>query len=191
MHLAFETPGYTRRDQATLSYNPMIGPVLARVALIAIVCGILPAFAAPEIGAPAPELKGTFFTGEPFDLAALRGKVVLVNFYSSYCKHCAYEIGNVETFYEQNRDKGFEVLIIGVDAPSDRHRVERMIGIYRLKGTMVDELTSNGFGPKFPTPTAFLIDRDGILRSRHHGGKTPLYFRETVRPLLQKSNTEN
>jgi peroxiredoxin len=167
----------------------MLRKALVWAALIAGASAIVPGFAAPEIGAPAPALKGTFFTGEPFDLAALRGKVVLVNFYSSYCKHCAYEIGNVETFYEDNRDKGFDVLVIGIDAPSDRHRVERMIGIYQLKGTMVDELVANGFGTRFPTPTAFLIDRDGILRSRHQGGKTPLYFREIVQPLLR--NAEN
>lgn len=169
----------------------MIGQVLARASLIAGLGVILPGFAAPEIGAPAPALKGRYFTGEPLDLAALRGKVVLVNFYSSYCKHCAYEIGNLETFYEDNRDRGFEVVVIGVDAPADRHRVERMIGIYNLKGAMIDELSENGFGARFATPTAFLVDRDGIVRSRHQGGKTPLYFRETVQPLLEKATAEN
>ena len=162
--------------------------VLSSAAFAALMLCSVPAGAAAEIGEPAPALKGSLFSGEAFDLAALRGKVVLVNFYSSYCKHCAYEIGNVETFYEQNRDKGFEVIVIGVDALADRHRVERMIGIYNLKGTMAAELTENGFGPRFPTPTAFLVDRHGIVRSRHLGGKTPLYFREIVQPLLQSED---
>ncbi|MCL6645661.1 MAG: TlpA family protein disulfide reductase [Dehalococcoidia bacterium] len=84
----------------------------------------VPLHAAPEIGTPAPALRGTLFSGEEFDLARMRGQVVLVNFFSSYCKHCAYEIGNVETFLEQNRDRGFVVLVIGVDRPEDRGRVE-------------------------------------------------------------------
>ena len=54
-----------------------------------------------EPGEPAPALKGTLFSGKSFDLTQMRGKVVLVNFYSSYCSFCAYEIGNLETFYEQ------------------------------------------------------------------------------------------
>jgi thiol-disulfide isomerase/thioredoxin len=163
----------------------MIRRVPAAAALVALaICSV--SFAAPELDSPAPALKGTLFSGEPFDLAAMRGKVVLVNFYSSYCKHCAYEIGNLESFYETNRGKGFEIIVIGVDAPADRHRVERMIGIYNLKGTMAVELTENGFGRRFPTPTAFLVDRSGLLRSRHQGGKTPLYFRETVQPLLDE-----
>lgn len=142
------------------------------------------AIAAPEIGAPAPALRGTLFSGEEFDLARMRGRLVLVNFFSSYCKHCAYEIGNVETFLEQNRDRGFVVIVVGVDRPEDRGRVERMVGLYNLKGIMVQDLAENGFGAGYRTPTAFIVDRKGILRSMHWGGKTPLYFREIVLPVL-------
>lgn len=140
--------------------------------------------AVPEIDQAAPPLKGRFFTGEAFDLAAMVGKVVLVNYYSSYCKFCAYEIGNLEAFYEQHRGRGFEVIVLGVDGPEDRHRVERMTGIYNLRATMVHELESNGFGRRYPTPTAFVVGRDGVLRARIVGGKTPHRFREDVMPLL-------
>jgi thiol-disulfide isomerase/thioredoxin len=114
----------------------------------------------------------------------MRGQVVLVNFFSSYCKHCAYEIGNVETFLEQNRDRGFLVIVVGVDRPEDRGRVERMVGLYNLEGIMVQDLAENGFGAGYRTPTAFVIDRKGVLRSMQWGGKTPLYFRDVVVPLL-------
>src|ERR1700687_2926619 len=89
-----------------------------------------------ELGEPAPALKGTLFSGQAFDLTQMRGKVVLVNFYSSYCSFCAYEIGNLEAFYEQHRDQGFEVIVVGVDGLEDRPRVERMLGIYGLPGLM-------------------------------------------------------
>ncbi|MFN0314340.1 MAG: TlpA family protein disulfide reductase [Burkholderiales bacterium] len=143
-----------------------------------------PARAVPELDQPAPPLKGRFFSGEAFDLTAMRGQVVLVNFYSSYCKFCAYEIGNLETFQEQNRAKGFEVIVLGVDSPEDRHRVERMTGLYNLRATMVYELESNGFGRRYPTPTAFVIDRGGVLRVRMVGAKTPRRLSEEVIPLL-------
>jgi len=143
------------------------------------------AWAMPEVDQPAPALKGTLFSGKPFDLKEMRGKVVLVNFYSSYCKHCAYEIGNLETFYEQYREQGFEVLVVGVDALGDRHRVERMVALYGLQGVMADDLEESGFERRYPTPTAFVIDREGILRSRTKGSKTPHYFAEHVLPLLR------
>ena len=143
------------------------------------------AWAMPEVDQPAPALKGTLFSGKPFDLKEMRGKVVLVNFYSSYCKHCAYEIGNLETFYEQHREQGFEVVVVGVDALADRHRVERMVALYGLQGVMADDLEESGFERRYPTPTAFVIDREGILRSRTKGSKTPHYFAEHVLPLLR------
>ena len=142
--------------------------------------------AIPEIGAPAPALKGTLFTGEPFDLAQMRGTVVLINFYSSYCKFCAYEIGNVETYQENNVDKDFVVIMVGVDSIEDRHRVERMAGIYNLRGLMADELEQSGFANRYATPTTFVVDRQGILRSRSRGAKMPSWFREYVDPLLNE-----
>jgi len=145
----------------------------------------LAAAPAAELGEPAPALKGTLFSGQAFDLKQMRGKVVLVNFYSSYCNHCAYEIGNLETFYESHRDQGFEVIVVGVDPLEDRHRVERMVGLYGLQGVMADDLSESGFERRYPTPTAFVIDREGILRSRTRGSKTPPYFAEHVLPLLR------
>jgi len=142
------------------------------------------ASATPEVGDPAPALKGTLFSGKPFDLANQRGKVVLINYYSSYSKQCAYEIGNVEAFLEEYRDKGLVVVYIGVDRPQDRERVERMVKLYGLDGMMSNELEENGFGEKFRTPRAFVIDRKGIVRSREYGGKTPVYFQKFLLPEL-------
>jgi cytochrome c biogenesis protein CcmG/thiol:disulfide interchange protein DsbE len=153
---------------------------------LALTLSAAPVRAVPEIDQPAPALKGTLFSGAAFDLAQMHGKVVLVNFYSSYCKFCAYEIGNLETFYEQHRGEGFEVIALGVDELSDRARVSRMLGIYNLPGTMVDELQANGFGRRYPTPTTFLIDRNGVLRHKRWGVKTPDFYREVVLPLLRE-----
>lgn len=148
--------------------------------------GIDPAHAVPEIDQPAPPLRGTLFSGAAFDLSQMRGKVVLVNFYSSYCKFCAYEIGTLEAFYEEHRGEGLEVIAVGVDALEDRARVERMLGIYNLPGTLADTLQENGFARRYPTPTAFIVDRGGILRHRITGAKGPRHYRELVLPLLRQ-----
>ena len=144
------------------------------------------ASAVPELDQPAPALRGTLLSGAAFDLEKMRGKVVLVNFYSSYCKFCAYEIGNLETFYEAHRSQGFEVIALGVDEVSDRERVARMLDIYGLPGAMVDELQGNGFGRRYPTPTAFIIDRQGVLRYKRWGAKSPGFYSEVVLPLLRE-----
>src|SRR3954451_13615570 len=159
---------------------------MARLVPLALLLVGLSAHAVPEVDQPAPPLKGTLFSGEALDLAAMRGKVVLVNFYSSYCKYCAYELGNVETIYEKHKADGLEVIELAVDDRDDRERVERMLRIYHLPGTMADELSENGFARRYPTPTAFLIDRNGILRHKHWGAKTADYFREILLPLLRE-----
>jgi cytochrome c biogenesis protein CcmG, thiol:disulfide interchange protein DsbE len=133
-----------------------------------------------QLDQPAPSLRGKLLDGSAFDLAAMKGKVVLVNFYSSFCKYCAYEIGNIETYYEENKSKGFEVIAIGVDRIEDKARVARQLGIYNLPGAMLQELELNEFGSSYPTPTCFVIDRQGIVRHRQWGAKTlPLLARLT------------
>jgi peroxiredoxin len=154
--------------------------------LIALLLAPQGVLAQPELGQPAPALKGRLLGGEPFDLARLRGKVVLVNFYSSYCKFCAYEIGTLEAFYDEHRGEGFEVIAVGVDAAEDRARVERMLGIYNLPGTMAASLEESGFARRYATPTAFVVDRDGILRHRIVGAKGPKHYQELVLPLLRR-----
>lgn len=144
----------------------------------------LDAGAVPEVGEMAPALKGTLFSGKPFDLAQMRGKVVLINYYSSYSKHSAIEIGNIEAFLDDNRDKGLVVIYIGVDRPEDKHRVVRMVELYNLEGIMANELEENGFGDTIKAPRAFVIDRNGIVRSRESGGKTPIYFQKYLAPVL-------
>ena len=166
-------------------YGPR-GRLAARLWFAVVLMFALRAHAVPELDQPAPPLKGTLFSGEAFDLAQMRGKVVLLNFYSSYCKYCAYEIGNLETIYEQHRADGLEVIELGVDELADRARVQRMLGIYHLPGTMVDDLRENGFERRYPTPTAFLIDRNGILRHKQWGAKTAQYFKEILLPLLHE-----
>lgn len=116
----------------------------------------------------------------------MRGKVVLINYFSSYAKQSAIEIGNIESFLESHQDKGLAVIIIGVDRLQDRHRVERMVALYNLEGIMTQELEENGFGEKYRAPRAFVVDRKGIVRSREFGGKTPHYFQQYLVPLLSE-----
>ena len=159
---------------------------LVRMLAYLLLVAVSPARALPSIDEASPPLKGRLFTGAEFDITHLRGKVVLVNFYSSYCKFCAYEIGLLEAFYEEHRSEGFEVIAVAVDALEDRPRVERMLGIYNLPGTMAEELSENGYARRYPTPTAFIVDRDGILRHRITGAKGSGHYQDLVLPLLRR-----
>lgn len=158
---------------------------LLRLVLSAsLVLAAAPARAVVELDQPAPPLKGTLLSGDKFDLAAYKGKVVLVNFYSSYCRHCALEIGSVETYRDDMKDRGLEVLVIAVDRPDDRDRVAHALGTYNLQGAMVSDLEESGFDRSYPTPTAFVIDREGFVRAKLWGAKTLPRMRELMAPFL-------
>jgi len=144
------------------------------------------ALARPTIGEPAPPLQGRFFSGRPFDLEALRGKVVLVNFYSSYCQWCALEIGNIEAHYEQLKPKGLEVIMLSIEQSEDRERARRFIDNYSLPGAMAIDLQASGFDKKYPTPTCYVIDKKGVVRDKITGVKRPQYYRSIVMPLLNE-----
>ncbi len=158
--------------------------VAARLLALVLVLAAAFAHGAVEIGQPAPPLKGLLVSGDDFDLAEHRGKVVLVNFYSSYCRHCALEIGSLESAVETYGPKGLVVIMLGVDQLKDKGRVARMLGIYNLQGGMVDELTECGFERRYPTPTAFLIDREGIVREKYSGAKTMPRMRDILAPYF-------
>lgn len=180
-HMVDSRKWYKTAAITIMKQHSYIAAILLASALLV---SSLPASALPEIGDLAPPLKGTLFSGKRFDLAQMRGKVVLINYYSSYSKHGAIEIGNIEAFLDENRDKGLVVIFIGVDRAEDRHRVERMVKLYNLEGIMSHDLEQNGFGEKYRTPRAFVVDRQGIVRSREYGGKTPNYFHRFLTPLL-------
>lgn len=160
---------------------PRFARLLLAAALLALA---VPAFAVVEMDEPAPPLKGTLLSGDRFDLADYKGKVVLVNFYSSYCRGCALEIGTLETYRDDMKDRGFDILVIGVDRAEDRARVARMLGIYNLQGAMASDLDETGFERSYPTPTAYVIDREGIVRAKLWGAKTLPRLRELMTPFL-------
>jgi len=139
-----------------------------------------------NVGDPAPSLKGELLSGKNFDLAEHRGQVVMINFYSSYCKSCAYEIGNIESYRESERGKQLIFIAIGVDTESDRHRVAGILGAYNLDGMMMHDIEESGFNSSYRTPTVFVIDKSGTVRLKQRGSKMLSWFTDHIDPLIDE-----
>jgi thiol-disulfide isomerase/thioredoxin len=112
-------------------------------------------------------VKGTHLDGRPFDPAALTGKVVLVDFWATWCGPCVAEIPNVREQYEKYHARGFEV--IGISLDQDREALVKFVKDQKIPWPILFE-QSTGADWQHPLatyygisgiPTVILIGRDG------------------------------
>ncbi len=141
------------------------------------------AYAAPDIGTPAPALVLTTLDGKPFDLAALRGKVVLVNYWATWCAPCRKEMPTLNAFYKRYRDAGLELIGISVDFQRDRAKVVKAATALAYPVAVVDQITDNGFGSQSGVPMTYVIGPDGVVRDTLIAAPDKL-LRDIVLPLL-------
>jgi cytochrome c biogenesis protein CcmG, thiol:disulfide interchange protein DsbE len=140
----------------------------------------------PEIGRPAPALIVATLEGAQFDLAALRGKVVIVNFWASWCAPCRAEMPLLDSFYQRHRAQGLVLLGLSVDDSHDKAEVTRIMHQFSYPAALANAAKVNGFGPPLAVPTTWIIDGGGTVRARLMAGKgvTEQTLNEQVLPLL-------
>ena len=123
------------------------------------------------VGAPAPTYAAETVEGTPIALADLKGKVVLLNIWATWCKPCREEIPALETLFQRHRAAGLEVIGVSIDAPSEGARLRPFVtelgASYPLWHDPDDRVSSTFLA--LGVPASYLIDRDGILRWRHMG----------------------
>ena len=123
------------------------------------------------------KLTGTLLSGEPFDQTSLAGKVVLVDFWATWCGPCVAEIASLQKEYEQWHAKGFEV--VGVSLDEDRDTLEQFVKAKEIPWPILYE-QPGGPGWRHPLatyygitgiPTVVLIGRDGNVITLDARGK--------------------
>ena len=124
------------------------------------------AFAAAEIGQPAPALVVPELSGDTFDLTSERGRVVIINFWATWCPPCREEMPALDAFYRRYHDKGLVMLGLSADRPHDRSDVAKAMESFSYPAGMMRDAKTNGFGSPATVPTTLVVDRDGILRVR-------------------------
>ena len=125
-----------------------------------------------QVGAPAPSVNLPALDGGSRDLAALRGKVVLLNFWATWCIPCRAEMPELQGLADDLKDTSFALLTIYIQEDADTiNPFRRELGL-RLP-VLLDENgdVTRSYGVR-ALPATFLIDRDGILRQQRLGPLT-------------------
>jgi len=124
---------------------------------------------------PAPRARGTTLDGKPFDLAALRGQVVVVNFWASWCGPCRGEAPALEQVYREHKAKGVE--FAGVDIKDDREPAKAFVRTFKVEYPSIvdqDGQVTLAFRdvPPNAVPSTLILDRQGRIAASVIGATT-------------------
>jgi cytochrome c biogenesis protein CcmG/thiol:disulfide interchange protein DsbE len=161
----------------------------SRVALFAaliLVAGVRPGSADSLLNKKAPEFARQAFNGRKLDLAAYRGKVVLLNFWATWCAPCQEEMPVFATWQRQYGAQGLQVVGISMDdaAAPARQLAERLKLDYPV--AMGDAPLGELYGGVDGLPFTLLIDKSGTVRAQFLG-ETDLKSMETrLKALLRQ-----
>lgn len=130
------------------------------------------AFAQPRSGLvnkSAPEFVRSDLSGRQIDLKSYRGKVILLNFWATWCAPCQVELPRFESWQNEYGPQGLQVLAVSMDdADAPVKRTVRRLHL-SFPVLMGDARLAEAYGGVLGLPITFLIDRNGIVVARIKG----------------------
>ena len=122
--------------------------------------------------------------GADYKLADLKGKVVLVNFWASWCAPCLQEIPEFIKVREEYHDRGFE--IIGISTDDTAEQLRDFAAKYKTNYPLLQVTgeAEDAYGPVFGLPTSIIVARDGSVCKRHFGPLSKEQLEKEIKGLL-------
>jgi peroxiredoxin len=142
--------------------------IVVALVFLAAACGPPPRSAEDVHAAPSFDLPD--LDGGRVSLASLKGKVVVLDFWATWCGPCLVELPHYNDFARQYRPRGVEVIGVVFDSgePQEVHDFvrERRVEYRQLLG---NDQMMEAFGGNMGLPTTFVIDREGVIRTKFVG----------------------
>jgi peroxiredoxin len=145
--------------------------IFAVSALTALVAGCGSADRGPTVGEPIADYAAMTLEGESMSLSELRGEVVLLNLWATWCVPCRTETPYLQSIAEQNRGRGLHVVGVSQDAGGATEDIRAFVEEYGVTYTILHDPQMRGLDlfRVIGLPGSFLIDREGVLRWMQYG----------------------
>jgi cytochrome c-type biogenesis protein len=152
----------------------MLGVCRAHGAFLVAVAATLLACGGPDrptIGAAAPPYAAATLDGDSVSLEQLRGQVVLLNLWATWCVPCRTETPYLQSVFETYRDRGLRVVGVSQDVGEARRDIEEFVEEYGVTYSILHDPQMRGLDLYRVNglPGSFLIDREGVLRWLQYG----------------------
>ncbi len=139
-------------------------------------------------GKPAPSFTLQDLKGNQISLSDFKGKVVILDFWATWCPPCVMEIPHFIELYEQYKGRGFAMVGISVDREGVSV-VESFVRKYRVNYPilMTDGQVQKAYGGIPNIPTTFVIDSAGNIRQKYIGYRDKAVFEADIKTLLAEA----
>ena len=157
--------------------------------LIAAVAFVPPVLANElTLGAPVQEVNAKLLDSPlKFSLSANKGKVIIINFWATWCAPCLKEMPDIQAFYQTHHGSGLEVLAINMDDLKDLQKVRLIAKNHTFPIAHKSESNFKSLGRIWRLPSTFVVDKNGLLRKDGGSGDPEISFElldSLVTPLL-------
>jgi peroxiredoxin len=158
---------------------------LSLMLIVALICLLVSVVASSEWG-NAPDFTLPKLDGSPLTLSDFKGKVIILDFWTTWCPWYQKGIPDFVGLYEQYKDKG--LVIIGVNVDQGEFRpVKQFSEEYKINYPIVwgNDKVTEAYGGIQSVSTTFVIDRKGDIKEKYGGYQPRSTFEDKVKMLLQ------
>ena len=139
-----------------------------------------------KVGHAAPDFTTPALNGRTVRLSSLRGKVVLINFWATWCTACQAEMPAIEQVWDRYRGRGLDVIAVDF-REGNKAAMQRFLSQVGAKFTAAldpDGKIADAYVVTFGLPTSVFVDRDGTVRVIHLGKMAPDFIDQQALSLL-------
>jgi cytochrome c biogenesis protein CcmG/thiol:disulfide interchange protein DsbE len=151
--------------------------------------GAAPGGGKPKIGEPAPDAEFFMTDGTRIQLSDLRGQVVVINFWATWCIPCRTELPLLDTYYRVQQKHGMRVIAVATEGSVSERKLKPLFGLLEIRSA---RRIKGSYAPiDHAVPTNYIIDRAGIVRYAKAGALKLDTLNSVLVPLLREKPPAN